>query len=219
MLVLNKDKIITVGSGILLIGVVWLLFWLTAAFNLFQEDPRWGHNFAIPILFITVGLAYHFRKLSCQLIAVLSSFLTVPIFIALIYWNTATLISICFLITVILLYIAERNREIELFNPRPRLKAWLKIHFLNFAYFGLLHMPLLFFLVRWMNPESFLHYLPIEHEPSTSIFNFMIFILTPLAMMERYVKKIGQFSVSKTGFIWAMLMIIIPLISIAVLGE
>jgi hypothetical protein len=80
-------------------------------------------------------------------------------------------------------------------------------------------MPLLFFLVRWINPESFLNYLPVEHESSTSIFNFMIFILTPLAMMERYVKKIGQFSVSKIGFIWTMLMIIIPLISIAVLGE
>ena len=107
MLILNKDKIFTVGSGILIIGVVWLLFWLTFAFPLFQEDPRWGHNFAIPVLFITVGLAYHFRKLSCQLIAVLSSFLTVPIFIALIYWNAATLISICLLIIVILLYIFE----------------------------------------------------------------------------------------------------------------
>jgi hypothetical protein len=209
----------TVGTGILIQGILWLIFWLGPAFGLFEADPRWGHNFTLPIIFITVGLAYNFRKLSCEFIAVFQAFLTVPTLLALWYWTSATYAAIILLIITIILYLVERMRESELVNPRPRLKAWLKIHFLNFAYFGLAHMPLIFFLVRWFNPEPFLPYLPVEHHTSTSIFNFMLLILTPFAVMERYVKKIGRISVTKIGFIWAMLMIIIPLIAIGIGGE
>jgi len=216
---MKLEKLTNVGSGILLIGIVWLIFWLTLAFQLFENDPRWGHNFAIPLIFITVGLAYHFNKISCQLVSVFSSFLTVPIFLAFIAWDTGTIIAGVLLLLTIILYLIERKREVQIVNPKPMLRIWLKIHPLNFAYFGLLHMPLLFFLVRWFNPDPFLVYLPVEHEPSTSIFNFMLLILTPLAIMERYVNKIGRFEVSKIGFFWTILMIILPLISIGILGH
>ena len=86
----------TSGNGILLLGVLWLIFWLFPAFYLFQEDPRWGHNFAIPIIFITVGLAYNINKISCQLTAVIASYLTIPILLAFWPWNTATIITIAF---------------------------------------------------------------------------------------------------------------------------
>jgi hypothetical protein len=54
---LDFNKVMTAGNGILIMGIAWLLFWLGPAFFLFREDPRWGHNFAIPITFITAGLA------------------------------------------------------------------------------------------------------------------------------------------------------------------
>jgi len=44
-------------------------------------------------------------------------------------------------------------------------------------------------------------------------------ILVILAIIERFVKKIGSFQVAKAGFIWAMLMIIIPISSIMILGQ
>ncbi len=59
----DMDKLMTSGNGILILGVAWLLFWLGPAFFLFEKDPRWGHNFALPITFITAGLASHTRIL------------------------------------------------------------------------------------------------------------------------------------------------------------
>lgn len=90
---------------------------------------------------------------------------------------------------------------------------------LTFAYLGLVHMTLIFYLVRWSNPDSFTNFLPAEHEVSTSIFNAMLLILVILAILERFVNKIGSFQVAKAGFIWAMLMIIIPMLSIMILGQ
>jgi hypothetical protein len=209
----------SVGFGILLQGILWLIFWLGPAFPLFRSDPRWGHNFALPILFINVGVASYSRSISCQLVAVFATFLTVPIELAFLPWSIATLSAIVLLITTVALHLIEKTRETELLSPRPRLKAWLKIHLLSFAYIGLAHMSLIFFLVRWFNPDPFTAYLPVEHEPSTSIFNLMLLVLTPIALMERYVKQIGGLQISRIGFALAILMIVLPLLSIALLGS
>ena len=213
------SKYMNSGNGILILGVLWLIFWLAPAFFLFQEDPRWGHNYAIPVLFIIVGFAYNTNKISCQLIAVIASYITIPTFLGFWAWDTTTIIASIFLVGLVIFYVLERNRKTELINPNQRLKAWLKIHSMTFAYLGLVHMPLIFFFVRWFNPEPFLDFLPIEHHVSTSIFNAMMFVLTILAIMERNIKKIGRFNIPKAGFIWSILMIIIPIIAINVLGE
>ncbi|HLB70554.1 MAG: hypothetical protein OIN88_12890 [Candidatus Methanoperedens sp.] len=213
------EKMMTAGNSILILGIAWLLFWLGPAFFLFQEDPRWGHNFALPITFITVGLGYHIRKISCQLAAMMGAFFIVPTLLAFWPWNIATMIAAALAIILLILYLIERGREKELIDPNPRLKAWLKIHLLTFAYLGLAHMTLIFYLVRWQNPEPFTLFLPAEHEVSTSIFNAMLLPLITLAILERFVKKVGSFQVAKAGFIWAILMIIIPLLSISILGQ
>jgi len=213
------SKYMNSGNGILMLGILWLIFWLLPAFFLFEEDPRWGHNFAIPIIFIIVGLAYNINKISCQLIAVIASYITIPTFLGFWAWDTATIVASFLTIGLILLYIIERNRKTELVNPNQRLKAWLKIHSMTFAYIGLVHMPLIFFFVRWFNPDPFLHYLPIEHHVSTSIFNALLFVLTIFAIMERNIKKIGRLNIPKVGFIWSILMVIIPIIAINILGE
>jgi hypothetical protein len=216
---LNLNKFMNSGNGILLLGILWLIFWLLPAFSLFEEDPRWGHNYAIPILFITVGLAYNINKISCQLIAVFASYLTIPTLLAFWPWETATIISLAFLFIFVVFYLIESYRKTELINPNQRLKSWLKIHPMSFAYIGLVHMSLIFFLVRWFNPDPFLEFLPIEHHASTSIFNAMLLVLVVIAIMERFVKRIGKINVPKMGFIWSILMIILPIIVINVIGE
>jgi hypothetical protein len=80
-------------------------------------------------------------------------------------------------------------------------------------------MPLIFYLVRWTNPDAFAQFIPPEHEISTGIFNAMLIPLVILAILERFVKKIGIFQVAKAGFIWVVLMIALPLISIKLLGQ
>jgi hypothetical protein len=166
----------TSGNGILILGVLWLLFWIGPAFFLFEEDSRWGHNYAIPILFIVVGLAYNVNKISCQLTAAIASFLTIPILLAFWPWDLSTIIAGVFLAAFCVFYLIERKRKTELISPKRRLRSWLKMHLMTFAYLGLVHMPLIFFLVRWNNPEPFLEYLPVEHHVSTSIFNAMLMV-------------------------------------------
>lgn len=185
---------------------------------LYEADIRWGHNFVMPILFITVGIAYYSKCLVCQFFAVISSFLTVPLFLAMWWYTDVIYIAVALLAILIILYLLERTGKFKILQPNPRLKAWEKIHFLNFAYIGLAHMPLIFFLLRWGLPEPS-PYLPVEHEMSTSIFNLMLLVLVPLAAMERYINKIGNFNVSKIVFAWTLLMLIFPMISIILLGE
>ena len=94
------------------------------------------------------------------------------------------------------------------------------MHLMTFAYFGLVHMTFIFFLVRWDNTEAFERYLPYEQEHwDTIIFNVMLVVLAIFAIMERFVKKIGRFSVPKAGFIWSVLMVIVPLIAIGLKGD
>lgn len=216
---LNFDNVLTSNNGLLLQGIAWLIFWLGPAYYLFREDPRWGHNFALPIIFITVGSAFYFRKNSCQLVAAISSFSIVFTQLAFWSWSTATGIALGSLGLMMILHFAEKGRESELIRPNPRLNAWFKLHLMTFAYLGLAHMSLIFFLVRWFNSEPFSAYLPFEHHASTSIFNAMLFILVFLAILERFVRKIGTVQVRKVGFAWAMLMMILPLVSIKILGE
>jgi hypothetical protein len=213
------NKFFTSGNGILILGILWLIFWIGPALFLFKEDPRWGHNYTIPILFIIVGLAYNIKKNSVQVTAAIASYITIPTFLGFWAWDTATIISITFLALILILYLAEKYRKNELFNPNKRADFWLKNHAMTFAYIGLIHMSLIFFFVRWFNPDLFLNYLPIEHHASTSSFNAMFFVLTIFAIIERNVKKIGRFNVEKIGFIWSILMIIIPLLAIQILGE
>jgi hypothetical protein len=209
----------TSGNGILILGVLWLLFWIGPAFFLFQEDSRWGHNFTIPILFILVGLAYNVNKISCQLTAAIGSYLTIPTLLDFWPWDLATIIACIFLGVFLILYLVERKRKTELIIPNKRLKAWLKMHLMTLAYFGLVHMTLIFFFVRWNNSAAFENYLPYEFEDyDTIMFNAMLPVLVIFGIMERFVKKIGRFPVPKAGFIWSILMIIIPLLIIGILG-
>ena len=211
-------KVFTTGSGLLIQGLLWIMFWVGPAFPLYEADPRWGHNFALPILFVLVGLAYHFRKLSCDLVAVVASFLTVPTELALWYWREAAYVAAFLLIIMIILFLFEKRSKVELLNPTPRMKAWLKIHLLNLAILGLAHMPLLFFLVRWFYPTPFMNYLPVENgyrDLSTIVFNAMLFVLVPIAVMERYVKRIYGIETSRLAFLWTVLMIAAPIVVIA----
>lgn len=219
MLNLKANMFMTAKSGVLIQGVLWLLFWLGPAFHLFEADSRWAHNFALSLVFITVGSALHFQRISCGFVAVVASFLTIPTFLGFISGINATYVASVLLILNVLLFLLEKRKKIELVNPAPRLRAWLKIHQSTFAYLGLAHMPLIFFLVRWSNPLEFSGYLPLEHEISTSVFNFMLLILTVLGIMERYVKKIGRLQVALIGFTWSILMVAIPMISIGLLGQ
>jgi hypothetical protein len=159
------------------------------------------------------------NKISCQLTAAISSYLTIPTLLDIWPWDLSTIIAIIFLCIFLLFYLIERKRKTELIKPNKRLRAWLKMHLMTLAYFGLVHMTFIFFFVRWPNSSAFENYLPYEFEDyDTMSFNAMLPVLIVIAIMERFVKKIGKFPVPKAGFIWSILMIIVPLLIIGILG-
>lgn len=216
---IDLEKYMTAGNGYIILGVLWLITWLGPAFMLFEQDPRWGHNFALPILFILVGLAFNVERNSCQLVAAFGSYMTIPISLAFFSWDFETAITSIFLIIFVILYFAEKNRETELVKPNQRLNFWIKKHSMTIAYIGIVHLSLIFYLVRWLNPNPFLSNLPIEHHVSTSVFNAMLFVLTVIAITEKNVKKVGKINIPKLGFFWSILMVVLPLIAIGIYGQ
>lgn len=210
---------LTAGTGILFLGIAWLIFWLGPAFHLYQADPRWAHNFAFAVMFITVGIAAVRPSIASGLIAVIASFATIPTELA--YWSgmTATMIELVLLALVIIIVVVESRLDTKILTFSPRTGAWLNIHLLVFAYLGLAHMPFVFFVNRWSSPLPYMQYLPIEHEYSTTIFNAMLLVLVILAIAGKYTKTIGNFDVRKAGFYWALLMLLVPLVSIGLFGQ
>jgi hypothetical protein len=209
----------TTGTGIFLLGVAWLLFWLGPAFPLYEKDPRWAHNFAFALILIMVGIAYYRPSVSTWIISMIASFITIPTELA--YWSgmTATIIELALLALLLIVVAAEWQLKRPLLTPDAKSGFWLKIHLPVLTYLGIAHMPFVFFMVRWTYSAPYLTYLPVEHEYSTTIFNVMILVLMVLAIAERYVKDIRGFSVTRTGFYWAVLMLIIPLASIGIFGQ
>ena len=176
------------------------LFWLGPAFNLYEADARWAHNFAFAIILITVGIAYYRPSVSSWIISMIASFITIPTELA--YWSgmTATLIELALLGLLLIVVAVEWRLKRPLITPGPKSGFWLKIHLPVLTYLGIVHMPLIFFMIRWTHSAPYLTYLPVEHEYSTTIFNAMILVLMVIAIAERYVKDIRGFSVTRAGF-------------------
>jgi hypothetical protein len=210
---------VTTGTGIFMLGVAWFLFWLGPAFPLYEGDPRWAHNFGFALILVMVGIAYYRPSVSTWIISMIACFITIPTELA--YWSgmTATIMELALLVAMLIVVVVEWRLKLPLLTPGTKAGFWLKIHLPVLSYLGIAHMPLIFFLVRWTFSAPYLTYLPVEHEYSTSVFNAMILVLMVIAMTERYVKNIGQYSVTRAGFYWAILMLIIPLASIGIFGQ
>jgi hypothetical protein len=210
---------LTTGTGIFILGAAWLLFWLGPAFHLYDADPRWAHNFAFALIFIIVGIASFRPSVSTGVISLVASFITIPAELA--YWSgtVATLMEAVLLVAIIMVVAAEWKLKRPLIVAGSKAGFWLKIHLPVLSYIGIAHMPLIFFMVRWINAAPYLTHLPVEHEYSTTIFNAMVLALMVFAIAGQYVKEIRGFSIQRAGFYWAVLMLIIPLASIGIFGQ
>ena len=209
----------TTGTGIFLLGVAWLLFWLGPAFPLYEADSRWAHNFGFALIFIIVGIAYFRPSTAAWIISLIASFITIPAELA--YWSgiTTTLAELVLLAAILIVVVAEWQLKRPLLTTDPKAAFWLRIHLPVLSYIGIAHMPFIFFLTRWTYSAPYLTYLPVEHEYATTIFNAMVLVLMVVAITERYTKTIHGYNVTRAGFYWAVLMLIIPLASIGIFGQ
>jgi len=110
----------TTGTGIFFLGVAWLLFWLGPAFNLYEADSRWAHNFAFAIILIMVGIAYYRPSVSTWIISMIASFITIPTELA--YWSgmTATVIELALLGLLLIVVGGEWRLKRPLITPDPK---------------------------------------------------------------------------------------------------
>ena len=51
------DKYLNAASALVLMGATWLYLWAGPWRAAYFADPRWGHNYAEALAFLTVGLA------------------------------------------------------------------------------------------------------------------------------------------------------------------
>ena len=67
-----------IGSGLILTGLIWLYLWVFQWYVFFLFDARWAHNFAYPLILLTIGVAYKGKKMSTDLLASISAFMIIP---------------------------------------------------------------------------------------------------------------------------------------------
>jgi len=125
-----KEKLnenMDIGAGLILTGLFWLSLWLFPFYSAFVSDSRWAHNFAYPLILITIGIAYKGKKMSSDLFAMISAFMIIPTETGMISGMLSTEISIVLLAAVIILIVVEKSRKQELLFFQHRWRRWLQI--------------------------------------------------------------------------------------------
>jgi bacterioferritin len=211
-----------IGSGLILTGLFWLYLWVFQWYVFFLFDARWAHNFAYPLILLTIGVAYKGRKMSTDLLASISAFMIIPTETGLISGTLSTYIVGIILLIILLLLVTERGRKRELLFFQHRSRRWLKKHLLTFAFLFLLHMPFIYWFTRVLFGEPAELNMPPESpwesaNWGTASYNILVIPFGLIGMAERFRGNLRRrISMSKLGYWWSILIIIIGLIMIGV---
>ncbi|MCW4032649.1 MAG: ferritin-like domain-containing protein [Candidatus Bathyarchaeota archaeon] len=215
---LKIKRFTDIGAGLILMGMFWLYLWLFPHLSSYLSDPRWAHNFAFPIILITIGVAYKAKKLSSSLVAALSAFLIIPTEAGAISGIQSTYVALILLIIMAVLILIEKGRKQELLFSHHRWRNWLKIHFLTLAFLFLLHMPFIYWVSRAFFGEPMEVNLPPEPpwDPmhwGTALFNILIIPFGLFGMAERLRGSFRRkLRVSKLAYWWALMITILGIL-------
>ena len=209
-----------IGSGLILTGLFWLYFWVFQWYVFFLFDARWAHNFAYPLILLTIGVAYKGKKMSTDLLASISAFMIIPTETGLISGTHSTYIVSIILLIILVLLVTERGKKQELLFFQHRSRRWLKKHLLTFAFLFLLHMPFLYWVTRVLFGEP--AELNMPPEPpwerahwGTASYNILVIPFALIGMAERFRGTLRRrISISKIGYWWSLLIIISGIIVI-----
>lgn len=145
----GAQKCINGGLPLLLMGMLWLGFWLFAWYSAYLVDPRWGHNYAFSIAFLAVGLAYYNRRLLSDIFALLAAAMVIPTALELLPVTMTAITNAVLTFLVILDTIIEKGRPDDLFHPGgTRVVAWFKKYLPCLSYIMLASMAVIYFLIR-----------------------------------------------------------------------
>jgi hypothetical protein len=160
-------------------------------------------------------LAYHGRKLSTDIVAVISAFTIIPTETGVISGLSATYLAAVLLAAVFILLAVERKRAKELLFLQHRWRRWIKQHMIIFAFLFLMHMAFIYWFSRAFFGEPAPMNLPNEppFDPihwSTASFNLLVLPLGVIGMAERFRGTLRRTVTStRLGYWWTLIIIII----------
>ena len=201
-----EEKYINGGTVLVLMGAQWLYLWIGPWYQSYISDPRWGHNYAEAIAFLTLGLAYYNRRLLSDLLAFIATLMIIPAALELLPHSWTAIVSVLILGLVIMDIIIERRRTQDLGLPTNRQMAfWSKKHLPRFSLIKLAHIALIYFFVRLPSATY-------EIDLVTKIFDGMLFPFVVLLLLEDMAGIANGARARYLGFFWGMATILISLV-------
>ena len=194
------------GLGLLLMGIMYLIFWLLPyAIEDLIADPRWSHNWVYSLIIITIGASFYQKTIVSRTIAMVQASL-MPLTASGAFNTTLlTLAALSILSVWIIVVLIERRSSSPLFGQRisQRTQTWVNMHSLIVCWMLIAHMGLVFFFGRLPFESQldtigtglgeslgFLINLPIErYDLVTYVFDVNLIILALLFGYEQF--KVG----------------------------
>ncbi|MHA1577551.1 MAG: hypothetical protein ACTSU3_09340 [Candidatus Thorarchaeota archaeon] len=227
------------GLGLLLMGVLYLIFWISPlVYDSLSTDPRWSHNWVYSIIIITIGASFYQKTVVSRTIAIIQASL-MPLTASGAFNTTfMTLVSLIILSAWIVVVLIERRNDSPLFEQRisQRTQNWVNMHSLIVCWMLIAHMGLVFFIGRLPFESQldtigtglgesigFLLNLPVErHDLVTYVFDINLIILAILFGYEQF--KVGYNLKNKPWpkisfrFLWITIALGLVLFPISLVG-
>ena len=187
------------GLGLIIMGISYLVWWLGPwAWEAYQEDARWAHNWAYAIIILTVGLAWYHKSVLSRTVAAIQSFM-LPV-TASGSFNTLIMTYITIVIAVIwaIIVLIEKSKGKNFYEEgmEKRTILWINMHSMVVAWILIAHMSLVFLIGRVPLERQLLSYgtyagylanLPPESlEYATWAFDITLLIWAALVLYEQF---------------------------------
>ena len=196
---IKNPKWMNPGLGLVIMGLSYLLWWclFPAAWEAFNNDNRWAHNWTYAIIILTVGASWYHKSITTRFITSIQATMlpitaTGSLNTVLTTIITAVIAFVWALITIIEKF--RKNKFGEKNLPK-RTRYWIYLHAQVLSWLLIAHMGLVFLFGRIPFENQliaagnigFLVNLPPEFlEIASWTFNFALFSWAIIALYEQF---------------------------------
>jgi hypothetical protein len=195
----TRNRLVGPGLGLVLLGLIYFI-WYIMPFSIafLQGKPLYIHNWGYSIIFLTVGLAWYHKSVLSRAIALIqASYLPI---LASGSVDPFIMVFIIFITLVVfgVVVIIERRRGKFYFQERLQKRPWewLNLHLLVVSWLLIIHIGLVFLVVRAPTEISLLeigsnagwlkYYPPELIEISTWMFDIAIIAWGIIVLFEQF---------------------------------
>lgn len=155
----ENKHIVGPGLGLIIMGLSYLIWWLMPfAFDAFNQDMRWAHNWVYAIAILNIGVAWYYKSAISRLIVVFQAFM-LPVtasgsFDTLILTYVSAFIAFLWILIVTI----EKIKGNKLFKEKfqPKTWNWINLHAMVVSWILIAHISLVFLIGRLPLEEQLL---------------------------------------------------------------